>query len=622
MMDRNSIIGIIIILGILILFGYLNTPSKEKVAAMQHKSDSIALANAESAQQQREAAMMNAKSDSIQMKEKEQEQVKKLGSFAESLKGEDRMITLENDLMKVTISTLGGRVYSVELKNYKTYSGQPLVLFTGNDNSFGLQFWGNNNDIQTKDLYFTPNRTDSIIRADKGSEPQKLVMKLSAGADSYIEYIYTIKPESYLMDFNIHFVGMNSVFSGKTSSVDLNWVAKMPQLEKGAKNENTYTSIFYNYTNEEYEEIKSLSDQTKKDITTKIKWVAFKHQFFSSILVAKDGFANANFVSTKANDGQSLRDFSARLSLPIQDGKDETVALNFFFGPNHFKTLKSYNLGFEKVVPLGSWIIKWINRYLVIPVFNVLGSRIASYGLIIFLLTLFLKIILFPLTFKSYLSSAKMRVLKPQVDEIGAKYPKKEDAMKKQQSVMALYRKVGVNPMGGCIPMLIQFPILIAMFRFFPASFELRQHGFLWADDLSAYDSILNLPFKIPLYGDHVSLFTLLMAAALFITSKMNADQMGDTNAQLPGMKFMMIYLMPLMMVVWFNDYASGLSYYYFLSNLFTLGQTFMIRRFVDDEAILAKLHENSKKPVKKSRFQEKLEQIAKQQEAQKNRRK
>ena len=619
-MDRNTIIGLVLIFAILILFGYLNTPSKEQAAAMQHKSDSIARVNAEMAQQQKalDLSKNNAKSDSVQTKAQE----KQLGSFAASLKGEDKLITLENQLMKVKISTLGGRIYSVELKNFKTYTGQPLILFSGEENSFGLQFWGNNNDIQTQNLFFVPNRTDSVIVAN-GSETQKLIMRLSAGAESHIDYVYTIKPNSYLMDFDIHFSGMNSVFSGKDNAIDLNWKAKMPQLEKGVDNESNYTTIGYNFSNDEYEEMNARSSGVnKKEITTKVKWIAFKHQFFSSILVAKDGFANANLVTTKSTDPSSLKNFSARISLPIQDGKDETIGMNFFFGPNHFKTLNSYNMGFEKIVPLGSWIIKWINRYLIIPVFNVLGSRIASYGLIIFLLTLFLKLILFPLTYKSYLSSAKMRVLKPQVDEINQKYPNKADAMKKQQSVMALYRKVGVNPMGGCIPILIQFPILIAMFRFFPASFELRQQSFLWADDLSSYDSILNLPFTIPMYGAHISLFTLLMAAALFITSKQNADQMGDTNAQLPGMKFMMIYLMPIMMIVWFNNYSAGLSYYYFLSNMFTLGQTLLIRRFVDDEAILAKLHENAKKPVKKSKFQEKLEQIAKQQEIQKGKRK
>jgi len=396
----------------------------------------------------------------------------------------------------------------------------------------------------------------------------------------------------------------------------------VPQLEKGAKNENNYTNITYHYPNDEYEELSAASEDSKKEITTKLKWIDFKHQFFSSILVAGDYFTNADLRQVKAHDGEHLKHYSARISLPFLNGNDETLKLNFYFGPNHFKTLKKYDLGFEKVIPLGRWIIRWINRYVVIPVFDLLENRIASYGLIIFILTLLIKIVLFPLTYKSYLSSAKMRVLKPQVDEINAKYPKKEDALKKQQAIMGLYKKVGVNPMGGCIPILIQFPILIAMFRFFPASIELRQEAFLWADDLSSYDSILSLPFEIPWYGDHVSLFTLLMAGALFITSKMNTDQMGDTSAQMPGMKFMMTYMMPIMMVVWFNSYSSGLSYYYFLSNMFTLGQTYLIRRFVDDKEILAKLHENAKKPVVKSRWQAKLEEMAKRQQEMQKRKK
>lgn len=615
-MDRNTIIGIVLIFGILILFGYLNTPSKEKVAAMQHQADSIARANAEKALLNKAAEQeVNAeKVDSAKLKE----EVMQMGSFAASLTGEDKYVTLENDLLKVKISNRGGRVYSVEVKNYKTYSGQPLVLFSGSESTFGLQFWGNNNNIQTQNLFFVPNRADSVIIASNG-ESQKLTMRLNAGENSYIDYIYTITSGSYLLGFDIHFSGMNSIVNGRNGTIDLNWSSMMPHLEKGAKNENNYTTISYCYPNNEYEEMSAMSSNDKKDITTKVKWIVFKHQFFSSILVSKDGFVNANLASSKPEGDESIKSFSARISLPLQDGKDETIGMNFFFGPNQFKVLKSYNLGFEQNIFLGKWIIKWVNRYLVIPVFNILGSKLTNYGLIIFLLTLLLKLILLPLTYKSYLSSGKMRVLKPQVDEINSKYPNKADAVKKQQTIMALYRKVGVNPLGGCIPILIQFPFLIAMFRFFPASFELRQQSFLWADDLSSFDAIVNLPFTIPMYGAHISLFTLLMAAALFVTSKMNADQMGDTNAQLPGMKFMMIYLMPLMMVVWFNQYAAGLSYYYFLANMFTLGQTLLIRRFVDDEAILAKLHENAKKPVKKSKFQEKLEQIAKQQEIQKS---
>lgn len=614
-MDRNTIIGLVLIFVIMIGFGILSRPSKEEQAAMQRKADSLATVQAEIQRKRTEedAKQKAVLADSV----KKQEVVAQMGSFAKSIEGEKRFITLENNLMKVKLSTLGGRIYSVELKNYKTYSGDPLVLFNGDENTFGLQFWGNNNNIQTNNLYFTPSVADSVVSAI--SDSTAVTMRLQTADSSYIDYVYSIKPDSYLVGFNIKFNGMSKTISGTMGSIDLLWDVNVPRLEKGYDNEKTYTTIAYHFLNDDYEELSGRGQETKKEITTKLKWIDFKQQFFSSILVANEHFLNADLKFADLNDGKHVRSFSSRISIPFKNENSETIGFSFYFGPNHYKTLKKYEMDFEKVIPLGHNIVRWINKYVVIFVFDILSRFISSYGLIIFLLTVLIKLVLFPLTYKSYLSSAKMRVLKPQVDEINAKYPKKEDAMKKQQSIMGLYKKVGVNPMGGCIPILIQFPILIAMFRFFPASFELRQQGFLWADDLSAYDSILSLPFKIPWYGDHISLFTLLMAAALFITSKMNADQMGDTNAQMPGMKFMMTYMMPLMMLFWFNGYSSGLSYYYFLSNLFTIGQTYLMRQFVDDEAILAKLHENAKKPVTKSKWQTRLEDMAKrQQEVQK----
>lgn len=614
-MDRNTIIGLVLIFVIMIGFGILSRPSKEEQAAMQRKADSLATVQAEIQRQRTEedAKQKAVLADSV----KKQEVVAQMGSFAKSIEGEKRFITLENNLMKVKLSTLGGRIYSVELKNYKTYSGDPLVLFNGDENTFGLQFWGNNNNIQTNNLYFTPSVADSVVSAS--SDSTAVTMRLLTADSSYIDYVYSIKPDSYLVGFNIKFNGMSKTISGTMGSIDLLWDVNVPRLEKGYDNEKTYTTIAYHFLNDDYEELTGRGQEAKEEITTKLKWIDFKQQFFSSILVANEHFLNADLKFADLNDGKHIRSFSSRISIPFKNENSETIGFNFYFGPNHYKTLKKYEMDFEKVIPLGHNIVRWINKYVVIFVFDILSRFISSYGLIIFLLTVLIKLVLFPLTYKSYLSSAKMRVLKPQVDEINAKYPKKEDAMKKQQSIMGLYKKVGVNPMGGCIPILIQFPILIAMFRFFPASFELRQQGFLWADDLSAYDSILSLPFKIPWYGDHISLFTLLMAAALFITSKMNADQMGDTNAQMPGMKFMMTYMMPLMMLFWFNGYSSGLSYYYFLSNLFTIGQTYLMRQFVDDEAILAKLHENAKKPVTKSKWQTRLEDMAKrQQEVQK----
>jgi len=611
-MDRNTILGLVLIFVIMIGFGIMTQPSKEEREAMQRKADSLATVQAATQQQRAEAEQKQqaVMADSVQKKQV----VAQMGSFAQALEGEKRFVTLENNLMKVKVSTLGGRIYSVELKNFKKYNGDPLILFEGDENSFGLQFWGNNNNIQTNNLYFSPLASDSILTVGN-ADSTSLTMRLQTADSSYIDYVYSIKHDSYLLGFDIKFNGMKNTIGGTMGSIDLLWNVNVPQLEKGYDNEKTYTTIAYHFLNEDFEELSAGGQEEKEEITTKLKWIDFKQQFFSSIIVAKEHFSNADLKSTELKDGKHIRSFSSRISVPFKNDDNETIGFNFYFGPNHYKTLKKYEMNFEKVIPLGMNIIRWINKYFVINVFDFLSKYIGSYGLIILLLTILIKIILFPLTYKSYLSSAKMRVLKPQVDEINQKYPKKEDALKKQQAIMGLYKKVGVNPMGGCIPILIQFPILIAMFRFFPASFELRQESFLWADDLSAYDSILTLPFEIPWYGDHVSLFTLLMAFALFLTSKMNADQMGDTNAQMPGMKFMMTYMMPLMMLFWFNGYSSGLSYYYFLSNVFTIGQTYMIRQFVDDQAILAKLHENAKKPVKKSKWQDKLEQMAKRQQ-------
>lgn len=614
-MDKNTIVGIILIFLIMIGFGYLSSPSKEEREAMQRRADSLARVQELAKQEQAKAkAELNASlppADTVTQSET------KNGStlFNAESAGKEQFTTIENNLIKLTVSNKGGRIYSVELKKYKTYSGDPLVLFEGDENTFGLQFWGDNQAVKTNNLYFSPITSDSVLIA-RDSSGTSLTMRLGSSDSSYIDYTYTLYPDSYLVDFDIHFKGMEQTIGGRLGTIDLNWMVNLNHLEKGLKNERNYTTIAYRFLNNDYEEISPRSDKGEEEITTKLKWVNLKHQFFSSIIIAKEHFTNAKLtVATPANTDH-VKQLEANLTLPFKNTNDETIRLNLFFGPNHYKTLAGYNMGFEKVVPLGNNIIRWINKYVVINLFDWLSRFISSYGLIIFIMTIIIKLVLLPLTYKSYQSSAKMRVIKPQVDEINAKFPKKEDAMKKQQAVMALYKKAGVNPMGGCLPILIQFPILIAMFRFFPASFELRQQSFLWADDLSSFDSIINLPFTIPWYGDHVSLFTLLMAAALFLSTKMNSDQMGDTNAQMPGMKFMMTWMMPIMMLLWFNNYSAGLSYYYFLSNMITIGQTMLIRRFVDDKAILAKLHENAKKPVTKSRWQKRVEEMAKKQQA------
>lgn len=607
-MDRNTVIGLVLIFLILIGFSYLNRPSQEEIERQKRINDSLTLVKNQRELEQKQNEQLSSPAQ-------EQASVTNTGdaTFSEHSKGTTKYITIENEKIRLKFSTLGGKIYSAEIKGYKTYFGDSLALFSGDRNVFGLQFWGNNNDVRTNSLYFSPSTQDSIIELKSGDDPYSLTMRLAVTESSFIDYTYTIPSDSHMVDFKIHFSGMENVMSSRVGFVDLLWDVEMPRLEKGKKNESNYTTIAYRFPNGEFEELSATSDKDEQDVKTKIQWVGYKHQFFSTFLVSDESMQNAKLATYILEDANLTKQFSSRIAIPFEKGADETAQFKFYFGPNHFNTLKTYSYGFEEVVPLGGWIIGWINRYVVIFLFDVLDNVVASYGLIILLLTIIIKLVLFPLTYKSYLSQAKMRVLKPQIDEISAKFPKKEDALKKQQAVMGLYKKVGVSPLGGCLPMLIQFPILFAMFRFFPASFELRQQSFLWADDLSSYDSILQLPFNIPMYGDHVSLFTLLMAVALYFTSKMSASQMTDTTAQLPGMKFMMLYMMPVMLLLFFNSYSSGLSYYYFLSNAFTLGQTYLIRQTVDDAKILAKLNENAKKPVKKSGFQEKLEKYAKQ---------
>ena len=439
-------------------------------------------------------------------------------------------------------------------------------------------------------------------------------MRLADENNNYVEFAYKLKGNSYIVDVDVNVSGGQSMIAAGTKELAFDWSYKAVQMEKSRENEANVTSIEYMNTEEEYDYLSPTSDDEEK-LEEKLKWFAFKQQFFSSVLVSKDGFSNPTLKVTKEPEtSRNLKTLSASLTLPYSGKSSETNSFSFYFVPNHYSTLKSYELGMEQLVPLGWGIFGWVNKFVVIPVFNFLGQFITNYGIIILLLTLIFKIGLLPLTYKAYMSTAKMRVLKPEIDELNKQYENK-DAMEKQQATMALYKKAGVNPLGGCLPMVLQMPILIALFRFFPASIELRHKAFLWADDLSSYDSIFNLPFTIPFYGDHVSLFTLLMTVTTIIYTKMNSDLQGS-NPQMAQMKWIM-YLMPIMFLGFFNSYASGLSYYYFLANMVTFGQQFLFKYMVDENAIHAKMQENKKKPVTKSTFQKKLEDMTKQAQAQ-----
>ncbi|MEA3503820.1 MAG: membrane protein insertase YidC [Bacteroidota bacterium] len=635
-MDKNTITGLLLIFAILIGFSIWQAPSEEEIQLRREKDSLESVAKQK---EQASAALIAAERKKILDEKTPQQNVSdvnnvsqnfsalqdKLGAFAGAGQGEDKSFCVETDLLKITLNSKGGRVAKVELKDFQTYDSLPLVLFTPDSSKFDISFFANNRAINTGELYFQPVFDAERNITVSGDESVDLTMRLyTSNADGtvnnnkYIDYIYSIKGDSYMLDYNIKFVGMNDIITSSTSYLNFDWNAKLRRQDIQLKNAGGAT-IYYKYLNDEVDNLSETSDE-QENFSTKLKWVSFKQRFFSSVLLSENGFVNAELeVLTEGDpenlEGDYLKTMNSSLTVAYEAVDGFNVPLNFYFGPNKYKLLKSFDEDLELMIPLGWGILGWINRFAVIPVFNILENSNLNYGIIILILTVLLKLFLFPIAYKTYSSSAKMRVLKPEIEEIGKTFPKKEDAMKKQQATMALYKKVGVNPAAGCVPMLLQFPILIAMFRFFPASFELRQESFLWATDLSSYDSIAQLPFTIPFYGDHVSLFTLLMTVSTIFYTKMNSEMMGTGNNQMPGMKTMM-YFMPVMLLGFLNNYAAALSYYYLLANLITFAQMYFIRRFIDEDKIRKKLLANKKKPVKKSKWQARLETMAKQQQA------
>ena len=605
-MDKNTVIGLVIIFLILIGFSYLNRPSDEQVREMQ-RQDSIARVEKQkmeiaAVQRQLEmeaAANGNAagiKRDSVFMQD----------SLAEQL------YTLENNKIKLNISTRGGRITIVDLKEYRTHDSLPLVLWKEKESVLGMNFYAQNKEINTENFLFVPSTTTTTLYAKE--QAQTLTMRLYADSTKYIEYQYSLAPDSYMVDFNIITHNMGDVIASNSSFLTLNWGVNMPQLEKSKDFENRYTGIYYKFFEDDVEHMSLTSDE-EETLTTKVQWIDFKQQFFSSILIAKTPFSDVTLISKNSQKSEYLKDAYAEIPLPYNGKTNEQYNMQFYFGPNSYNVLKEYgnDIDLPDVINMGWKWIAWFNKYFVIPIFNFLQNNTTlNYGIIILLLTLIIKIILFPLTYKSYMSQARMRVLKPQVDEISKKYPA-DKAMEKQQAIMKLYRQAGVNPMGGCLPMLIQMPILIALFYFFPGAIELRQQGFLWATDLASYDSIATLPFTIPFYGNHVSLFCLLMTATNIIYMIMN-NRNQPQNDQMKGMQTMM-YIMPVMFLFIFNSYSSGLSYYYFIATLITILQTWIIRKFVDDQKLLKQIEIAKTKPMKKSKFQQRLEEMQKEQQ-------
>ena len=640
-MDKKSIIGIAVVAVLFLGFAYLNTNEQKKYeqkkAAWQATQDSLAAANRAAAVAADTTAVI-APTDSVAVAEAaaavRERQVETLGEYlAAAREAAPEEFTVENDVMSVRFSTRGGQVTGVTLKDYRKYAprkeeGRPVEMMDPETAQFGMTFYVrnglNNVDVNTLDYVF---EADPVTTTPDGA--QLVVMRLPVAADASLEYRYliydTASPErDYLVDFDVRLVNMAAEMANQTQ-IRLDWAASTYQNEKGFKNENMYTTVAYRFPGDSSVEELSMSEEERsKEVTTSVNWVAFKQQFFSSVFIAPENVSYANMGFTTAQPGSGyVKNFRAQMTVPYT-ADTEGYDFAFYYGPNKYSILKKViategdDLYMERLIPLGWGIFGWVNRWFVIPVFDFLRNYIPSFGIVILILAVLIRLIISPMTYKSYVSMAKMRLIKPQVDELAKKYPKQEDAMKRQQATMELYKKAGINPMGGCIPLLIQMPILIAVFRFFPASIELRDQPFLWADDLSSYDSILNLPFSIPFYGDHISLFALLMAASMFFYSYYNYQQTASTQTQMPGMKFMMVYLMPVMLLLWFNSYASGLCYYYLLSNLLTIGQTLVIRRMVDDSKIQAIMQANAarKSNGKKSKFQQRYEELMRQQEA------
>ncbi len=647
-MNRDNIIGLLLIAAVLIGYSIWMAPNEEDRLEARRIQDSIAevqqraRAEAEALRDAREQETQLPADDILPddtapelLDSLEKQRTRSaMGLFSNAAIGNKEFFTVENEEVKLNISTNGGHIHSAELKNYKSYDLNPLILFTGEHERFAFSFFtADNRSISTDHLFFVPYLNNRPYTGQSGiditgNDIQVFAMRAytdlhSAATPSYIEFAYGMDSQDYMIDFKVSFVGMRQVIAANTTMMSLDWQSKLLRQEKNRQNEQNNTTVYYKYAHDEVSRIRPTRDGAER-LSTRVEWISFKQQFFSTTLITEEGFVNADIQSLTAPEAEEefLKLLEASVNLDYDPRVDNSFNMQWYIGPNSYRILNTYDLDLERQIPLGwgFFLMSWINRFAVIPIFNYLDSFDMNYGIIILILTILLKIVLLPIAYKTYFSQAKMRVLKPEIDELGKKFPKKEDAMKKQQATMALYKKAGVNPMAGCVPMLLQLPILLALFRFFPASIELRQQGFLWADDLSSYDSILDLPFTIPFYGDHVSLFTLLMAGSMVLYTHMNSQMMSSSN-QMPGMKTMM-YMMPVMLLGIFNSFASGLSYYYFLANVITFGQMFIFKKMIDEDALHAKIEENKKKPVKRSKWQQRMEELAKQQEAQKKRKK
>ena len=612
-MDKNTITGFVLIGLILFGFTWYQSRQYDKQIAYQAQLDSIAAVE--------RAAGMAAESiaDSLQASAAEEGAAApvqgKAAIYKDSLLnlasgGEERIVTISNDKIEVAFTTKGAQPYSVKVQNYRTYDSTDLYLFKPGNSEMGIGIYTGEN-INTKDFVFQlTEKTDSSI-----------VMRLPFRNGGYIQQKYTLRPGTFVVSNELSFIGMEGVIPRNVSYYDFDWDVTIPRMEKGYKNEVQYSKVDYYFGGDKKPEEIGRGRNADKRIENRVEWFAFQQQFFSAIMRPVNQFASGelaiNFIE-EDDPSHNLMDCAAKMRGDFKVSNNVVINNEFYFGPNHYKTLKSYGQKYEKIIPLGGWMVGWFTKWVIIPLFDFLHKFISNFGIIILLMTLFIKIVVLPFAYKSYSSSAKMQALKPEMDKLNAKYPKQEDALKKQQATMDLYKRAGVNPMGGCLPMLLQLPILWAMFRFFPASIELRQQPFLWADDLSAYDTIPLLDFgtRIPLLGDHISLFALLMAVSMFLYSKITTQgQMSSNDPNTASMRFMSVWMMPIMMFFICNSLSSGLTYYYLLSNLITMIETWIIKKFfVRPEDVLAKLKASEGKPQPKSKWQQRLEEAQKMQ--------
>ena len=628
-MDKKTWIGFILIAGIVIGFSFINRPSKEELAERKRVQDSIALVRAQEAEALRISEQISAQMQGqhptnaeVNAEELAQQVMAVYGAFAPAAKGEEGIITLENSKVRIGISRRGGRIAKAELKEYKAYndSVNDLCLFEDEESSLSFTLVTNNSRVlTTENLYFT-----EAGRSIDNEGNTTLIMRLNTNIEGcYMDFVYTLPADDYMVGMRIHASNMQMVLAQNMSSMEMHWNQSIPQQEKGRKFEEKYAQLQYMFVGGDIEKLSEMKADRAKE-AVRLKWIAYKDQFFSTVMIAEDAFESTQMESTPLNAHSGhIKEYKTTTSLPFDITGKKSTDLKFYFGPNHYNTLKAYDKDVEKseklhlneLVPLGWKIVAWINKALVIPMFDLFSSWGLHIGIVILLMTLVIKLIILPFVFASYKSSAKMRVLKPQLDEINAKYPP-EKMQERQQATMALYQKAGVSPMSGCLPMLFQFPVLMAMFWFLPTAIELRGQSLFWADDLSTYDAILSWDTPLPLIGwTHLSLFCLLMTVVNIVYTHITMQ--SQSGGQEMKMMRWMMYLMPVMFLFFFNDYAAGLSYYYFVSLLMTIIQTMIFRWTIDDKKVLAEMEANAKKKgtQKKSGFAARLEAMQREQQ-------